>query len=123
MIISGNDGPIPSCLSECFVGTGSGGIGIGSHLLKGVRQKYSQGHTGKPRHVSPSNYVPIRDAVDRAKPEVLPKEYGPRLRVQHTLDQELRHGAWAYGLASLGPYPVQKVRVRARTIRPGSKAQ
>ena len=80
-----------------------------------------QGHTGKLRHVSPSNYVPIWDAVVRAKPGVLPEEYGPRLRVRRTLDQESQHGAWAHGLAGLGPYPVQ--RVRACTIRPGSKAQ
>ena len=74
-----------------------------------------QGHTG--------NYVPIRDAVDWAKPRVFPKEYGPRLWVRSTLDQESRHGAWAHGLASLGPYLVQRVRVRARTIGPRSKAQ
>ena len=36
MIISGNGGPIPSFLSECFVGSGSSGIGTGSHLLKAV---------------------------------------------------------------------------------------
>ena len=74
-----------------------------------------QGHTG--------NYVLIRDAIDRAKPRVFPKEYGPRLRVRHTLDQESRHGAWAHGLAGLGPYPIQRVRVKAHTIRPRSKAQ
>ena len=52
-----------------------------------------QGHTGKLRHVSPSNYVPIQDAIDQAKLEVLLKENGPRLRVRRTLDQELRHEA------------------------------
>ena len=80
-----------------------------------------QGHTGKLRHVSLSNYVPTRDAVVQAKLGVLPEEYGPRLRVRRTLDQESQHRAWAHGLAVLGPYPVQ--RVRAHTIGPGSKAQ
>ena len=52
-----------------------------------------QGHTGQLRHVTPSNHVPIQDAIDQAKLEVLLKEYGPRLRVRRTLDQELRHEA------------------------------
>ena len=41
LIISENGGPIPLCLSGCFVRSGSSGIGTGSHLQKDVRQGYS----------------------------------------------------------------------------------
>ena len=40
LIISGNGGPIPLCLSGCCVGGGSSGIGTNSHLQKDVRQWY-----------------------------------------------------------------------------------
>ena len=41
LIISGNVGPIPLCLSGCFVGSGSSGIGTGFHLRNDVWQRYS----------------------------------------------------------------------------------
>ena len=41
LIISGNGGLIPLCLSGCFVGSGSSGIRTGSHLRKDVQQRYS----------------------------------------------------------------------------------
>ena len=40
LIISGNDGPIPSCLSGCLGGQGGSGIGIDSHLQEPARQQY-----------------------------------------------------------------------------------
>ena len=82
-----------------------------------------QGYTRQLRHASSSNHVPIRDAIDGAKLGLLLKESGPRLWVRRALDQESRHEAWAHGLASLEPYPVQKVRARVHTIGPRSKAQ
>ena len=41
LIIRGNRGPIPSFLSGCSIGSGSNNIGIGSHLQKTIRQRYS----------------------------------------------------------------------------------
>ena len=41
LIISGNGGPIPLCLSGYFVESGSSGIGTDSHLQKDVQQRYS----------------------------------------------------------------------------------
>ena len=40
LFISGNDGPIPSCLSGCLGGRGGSGIGIDSHLQELARQRY-----------------------------------------------------------------------------------
>ena len=40
-----------------------------------------QGYIGQPRHVSPSNHVPVKDANDLVKPGLRPEEFGPRLQV------------------------------------------
>ena len=53
MITSGNRGPIPSFLSGCSIGSGSNGIGIGSHLQNVVQQRYSLRQYRQPRHGTP----------------------------------------------------------------------
>ena len=73
--------------------------------------------------VSPSNYVPVQDAIDWAKPRLRPEVSRSRLQAQHALGQELQHEAWAHGLAGLGPCPVQGVGTRDHTIGPRLKAQ
>ena len=124
LIIGGSGGPIPLFLSGCFIGSGSSGIGIGSHLLKAIWQRYSL----RLYHAAETWYLEqSRSCLRRSwsgKAQIAPRGVSePRLQAQCALGQASRHEAWAHGLAGLGPYPVQGVGARDCTIGLGSKAQ
>ena len=64
LIISGNGGSIPSFRSGRSMGRGNSGIGIGSHLYRMFGRDFSQGNTGQPRYVPPSNLILVQAASD-----------------------------------------------------------
>ena len=116
LVISGNGGPIPSFLSGCSIGSGDNGIGTSSHLQKVVWQRYS------PRQYWVVETWSFRGITFPSKLQLIGKGWigpqsvaGSRLQVQWALGQASWHEARAHGLAGLGPYLIQGVRVMDRT--------
>ena len=64
MIISGNGSPTSLFLSGRSMGKGNSGIRIGSHLYRMFGRDFSQGNTGQPRYVPPSNLILVQAASD-----------------------------------------------------------